>query len=376
MMGSRTTLFALVCAAFALPTNAIAGPTLLFDASNGRVLYAEDVDDHWYPASLTKIMTAYVTFEALKAGAITLESKLTTSELAHAQQPSKIGLPVGGQMSVEMGLQALIVKSANDVAVMLAEAIGGSEQAFVERMNATARRLGMTRTNFVNPHGLPAPEQLTTARDLAILSRAIVRDFPEHRERWASPDMRIGKRRLGSHNSLLKVYDGADGLKTGFICDSGYNVVASATRDGRQLMAVVLGETSGMGRAIRAASLLDHGFENYGWKQLFDSPSLDSMPRAPEPRAAMSVRQAVTSWSCNGRPRVATKSQRKGRAAAKKEAAAKGAPADGAKAKSGAPSQAPAAKAKPKSASTQRTPAATAKPKSATAQAPVTSKAQ
>ncbi len=187
--------------------------------------------------------------------------------------------------------------------------------------------------------------------------------------------MRIGKRRLGSHNSLLKVYDGADGLKTGFICDSGYNVVASATRDGRRLMAVVLGESSGMGRAIRAASLLDHGFENYGWKELFDSPTLDSLPRAPDPKAVVSVRQSVTSWSCNGRPRVA-RSQRKGRAAAKKEAAAKSAPAEGAKAKSGTPSQAPATKARPKSAATQQGSAAKARPKSATAQAPVTSKSQ
>ena len=313
MMKLRT--FLVLLSSLLLPAGAWAGPTLLFDPANGKVLYAEDVDDQWHPASLTKIMTAYLVFEALKAGTITLDSKITTSEIAHAQPPSKVGLPVGGQMSVERGLQALIVKSANDVAVMLAEAVGGSQDAFVQKMNATARRLGMTRTNFVNPHGLPAAEQVTTARDLALLSTAVLRDFPEHRDRWASSDMRIGKRRLVTHNGLLMNYEGADGLKTGFICDSGYNVVASATRDGHRLMAVVLGESSGHERSIRAASLLDHGFGNYGWKVLFNSPTLESMPMTPDAKAVISVRSTVTSWGCNGRPRVAK--ARKGKAAAK-----------------------------------------------------------
>jgi len=318
------TFLVLLCSLL-IPASASAGPSLLFDPANGKVLYAEDVDDQWHPASLTKIMTAYLVFEALKAGTITLDSKITTSEAAHAQPPSKVGLPVGGQMSVELGLQALIVKSANDVAVMLAEAIGGSQEAFVEKMNATAKRLGMTRTHFVNPHGLPAAEQVTTARDLALLSTAVLRDFPEHRDRWASADMRIGKRRLVTHNGLLAMYDGADGLKTGFICDSGYNVVASATRDGHRLMAVVLGESSGHERSIRAASLLDHGFGNYGWKVLFNSPTLDTMPMASDAKPVISVRSSVTSWGCNGRPRVARskKSKPAAKAAAQKASAVK-----------------------------------------------------
>jgi D-alanyl-D-alanine carboxypeptidase len=364
MIGSRITFLAFVCACL-VSVQAIAGPALLFDPSNGKVLYAEDADDQWHPASLTKIMTAYLTFEALKAGTLTLESKLTTSELAHAQQPSKVGLPVGGQLSVELGLQALIVKSANDVAVMLAEAISGSEQAFVEKMNATARRLGMTRTHFVNPHGLPAPEQVTTARDLARLSQAVMRDFPEQRERWASADMRIGKRRLGSHNSLLKLYEGADGLKTGFICDSGYNVVASATRDGRQLMAVVLGENSGMERAIRAASLLDHGFGTYGWKTLLGGPTLETLPAPPEMKPVVSVRANVTSWACNPRPRVA-KVRKK--APVKKEATAKTGEAS-------APPAATKAAVPVDGAATPR-PAQKTKPKSALVQQPATAKAQ
>lgn len=316
MIWSRTILVALGLFGLVAASQAQAGPKLLFDPADGRVLYAEDIDDQWYPASLTKMMTAYVVFEALRAGTIKPDTMLTTSEAAHAQPPSKIGLPVGGQMSVALGLQALIVKSANDVAIMLAEAVGGSEQAFVERMNETAERLGMTNTHFVNPNGLPAPGQVTTARDLARLSMALTRDFPEHRHLWAQPDFMIGKRRIGSHNSLLKTYEGADGLKTGFICDSGFNIVASATHDGRQLMAVVLGEPSGHDREMRAASLLDHGFANYDWKVLFGSPTLDSIPVASNPRPVVSVRDTVTSWACGNRPASVAKKRGNNKAVA------------------------------------------------------------
>src|SRR5262249_33636894 len=159
---------------WALP--AWAGPALLFDAGTGKVLYAEDQDNQWHPASLTKIMTAYVVFEAIKAGKIAPETKIGCSELANSQPPSKVRLTVGAEMTVETALQALIVKSANDVAVMLAEAVAGSQDAFVEKMNATAARLGMTRTKFINANGLPAAEQVTTARDLAKLSLAVVKD--------------------------------------------------------------------------------------------------------------------------------------------------------------------------------------------------------
>ncbi len=300
--------------------SAFAGPALLFDPSDGRVLYAEDADDQWHPASLTKIMTAYLTFEALKAGKITLETKITCSEAAHQEPPSKVGLPVGADMTVDLALQALIVKSANDVAVMLAEAVGGSQQAFVEQMNATAKRLGMTRTKFVNPNGLPAPEQVTTARDLAKLARAAVTDFPEYAHYWAMEGMHIGKRRLGSHNLLLKTFEGADGLKTGFICDSGYNVVASATRDGHRLMAVVLGAQTGHERAIRAASLLEHGFQQYGWTTLFNTTSIDNMPIAPDAKGITTMRETVAAWEC-GRARRLSRVARARHARAKAAAA-------------------------------------------------------
>ena len=281
---------------------AMAGPALLFDASNGQVLYAEDPDDSWYPASLTKIMTAYVAFEAVKTGKLTLDQKIPISEAASLQPPSKVGLPVGHDLTVEQALQALIVKSANDVAVMLAEAISGSEAEFVAKMNATAKRLGMTRSNFVTANGLPAPEQSSTARDLAKLTFAVIRDFPEYARYWAMPEMRIGKIRLATHNALLKTFEGADGFKTGFTCDSGYNVVASATRDNRRLVAVVLGEPDGQSRAIRAASLLEHGFAMQGWKTLFNSTTIENMSMSTDVKNLASMRTAVTAWSCGNHP--------------------------------------------------------------------------
>lgn len=324
-----TTLLAAVSIAtlsFARP--AAAGPALLFDASDGKILYAEEMDDQWHPASLTKIMTAYMAFKAIKAGKLRLDDKVICSELANQQPPSKIGLPVGGEMTVETALQALIIKSANDVAVMLAEKISGSELQFVADMNATARDLGMTRTTFSNANGLPAVGQVSTARDLARLARAVSNEFPEYAAYWSMTQMRIGKIRLASHNGLLKTFEGADGLKTGFICDSGFNVVASATRGGRRLMAVVLGEPSGSDRNIRAASLLEHGFQQHGWKQLFNNATIDNTPVSPNARGPISVRSTILSWDCgNGRrnPAVEARRERIKAAKAKREKAKKAA---------------------------------------------------
>ena len=378
----RAALAAIAVAFGAATGPSVAGPALLFDSGNGNVLYAEDADNQWHPASLTKIMTAYVVFQALKAGKVSMDTKMTCSESANLQPPSKVGLPVGAEMSLDLGLQALIVKSANDVAVMLAEAVSGSEADFVAEMNATARRLGMTRTNFVNPNGLPAPEQVTTARDLGRLSRAIVRDFPEHAHYWSAADVRIGKIRLRSHNALLKTFDGADGLKTGFICDSGFNVVASATRDGRRLMAVVLGEPTGHDLTVRAASLLEHGFQSYDWKQIFNQTTIETMPVPADAKSVMTVREQVLAWECGTRRRgraVANAKRIKAKAAqvrakanaAKAEAAgtaakdepAKAAAQPGTAAGSTAAAAAPKPKPKPPTAKTAATPAAA--PKSA-----------
>jgi D-alanyl-D-alanine carboxypeptidase len=222
---------------------------------------------------------------------------------------------------------------------MLAEKISGSELQFVADMNATARDLGMTRTTFSNANGLPAVGQVTTARDLAKLARAVATEYPEYAEYWAMTQMRIGKIRLGSHNGLLKTFEGADGLKTGFICDSGFNVVASATRNGRRLMAVVLGEPSGGDRNVRAASLLEHGFQQLGWKQIFNQATIDNMPVPAEARGPISVRATIQSWDCgNGKRNPAVEARRERikaakikREKAKKAAAQKKAPSGAAK---------------------------------------------
>ena len=300
-------LAALVATITTLAPRASAGPVLLFEPATGNVVYADDADKPWYPASLTKLMTGYLTFIALKEGKVTWETKLVTSEKAHAQPPSKIGLPVGGELPLDQGVRALIIKSANDVAMMLAEAVGGSEEAFVEKMNLVAKRLGMTRTRFVNPNGLPDPQQVTTARDMGILARAILRDFPEYTSLFSEEKMYIGRIRLRTHNSLLKTFQGADGMKTGFVCASGFNVVASATRDGRKLVAVVLGETSGLARAQRATSLLDYGFENQAWKIHFDPRRIDNMAMQPQEAGdPQDLRQQDPSFLCGqrGPPRV------------------------------------------------------------------------
>jgi D-alanyl-D-alanine carboxypeptidase len=340
------TLVSIVAATAVALSPAAAGPALLFDAANGKILYAEDQDNQWHPASLTKIMTALLVFEAIKEGKLTLETKIGCSELAHSQPPSKVGLPVGAEMTVETALQALILKSANDVAVMLAEAVAGSHEVFVARMNATAARLGMTRTVFANANGLPAPEQVTTARDLARLTQAVLREHPDYASMWAMVEMRMGKRRLRSHNSLLVNYEGADGIKTGFICDSGFNIVASATRDGRRLVAVVLGEVTGRERSTRAANLLEYGFQAHGWKAMFGMEDLQSMPMAADPKGAQSIRHAVISWACGtGRRAVLAKAKgKRGKAAAAKAPAAGADKPGNEKAGNGSA----AAKAKPK----------------------------
>lgn len=289
--------------ALAPPQDATAGPALVIEPDSGLVLYAEDADRLWHPASLTKLMTAYVVFEELRDGKLSLADKVVCSEYAMAQPPSKIGLPVGADISVELALKALIVKSANDVAVMLAERISGSEAAFVERMNATAKRLGMTKTRFLNANGLPHEEQVTTARDMAILGRVLMKEFPQHAELFSLQSFKVGNRVLRTHNKLLKTFDGADGMKTGFICASGFNVVASAKRGDLRVIAVVLGAESSGARTARAAQLIQHGFDFYGWKRMF-STRLDQMSiEARAENAPMDMRQVV----CKPRPVVKKK---------------------------------------------------------------------
>jgi D-alanyl-D-alanine carboxypeptidase len=251
-------------AAFAIlaPRVADAEALLVVEADTGKVLQAENATYPWYPASVTKMMTAYVALKAVKDGRLALDSLLTVSPVAAAQSPSKMGLRPGTQVTVENALAMMMVKSANDMAVVLAEGVGGSIDGFSAQMNAAAQRLGMTQTSYVNPNGLPADGQITSARDLAILARAIIRDLPEYEYFYHIPSIRYGRRVTNNFNQLIGRYPGADGFKTGFICASGYNLVGSATRNGKRLIAVVLGSTSGHQRAVRAAQLLERGFAN------------------------------------------------------------------------------------------------------------------
>ncbi len=241
-------------------TSARAEALLLVEADSGKVLRAENATYPWYPASVTKLMTAYVTLSAIKAQRITLDRLFTVSRNAMAQSPTKMGFPVGTQVTVDNALKMLMVHSANDMAVVLAEGVSGSIENFADEMTRTAHRLGMTESNFVNPNGLPADGQITSARDLAILARALIHDFPEYGSYWHIAAIRFGRRVMRNTNSLIGRYPGIDGMKTGFICASGFNVVASATRDGKRLIAVVLGAPSSSARAVKAAELLESGF--------------------------------------------------------------------------------------------------------------------
>jgi D-alanyl-D-alanine carboxypeptidase len=246
------------------PRLAHAEARLVIEADSGRVLEAENATVPWYPASVTKLMTAYVTLKAVKDGKITLDTLFTVSPVAASQSPSKMGFRPGTQVTVDNALKMMLVKSANDMAVVLAEGVGGSVDGFSAQMNQAAQKLGMTQTSYVNPNGLPADGQITSARDLAILARAIIHDLPEYEYFVHIPSIRYGRKITQNFNRLIGRYPGADGFKTGFICASGYNLVASATRDGKRLIAVVLGASSGTMRAVRAAQLLDRGFANNG----------------------------------------------------------------------------------------------------------------
>jgi D-alanyl-D-alanine carboxypeptidase len=237
-----------------------AGPTLLFDAATGEVISYDRAGEPWYPASLTKLMTAYVVFKKIKAGTLRLEQTITVSPLAASQEPSKIGIPAGGTISVDLALQSLLVYSANDMAYVLAEASGGTVHNFVQDMNATALKLGLAATHYVNPNGLFDPRQLTSARDIGVLAAVVSSEFPEYRHYFSQAYVPIGKRKLMNHNSLIREMPDADGMKTGFVCNSGYNLVASATRNGRRLIAVILGAANSQSRSGIARDLLNDGF--------------------------------------------------------------------------------------------------------------------
>ena len=241
-----------------------AGPYLLLDVGSGRVIAQEDAFKRWYPASLTKLMTGYVAFRMIQNGDATLQTPVRISPAASKLPPSKMGYPAGSLLTLETALKIIMVKSANDVATSIAESLAGSEDVFAAWMNAEAGRLGMVDSHFVNAHGLHSPQQYTSARDLAILVRAIRTEFPQYSGLFALEGIQSGKTKMPNGNLLVGRFAGTDGMKTGYICASGFNLVSTATRNGRTLAAIVLGSLSQVERAEMAAALLAEGFKRRG----------------------------------------------------------------------------------------------------------------
>ena len=233
---------------------------LILDATSGRELVADRADELRHPASLTKLMTIYLTFSALDSGRLSLGDALPVSINALNAPPTKIGLPPGGTVNARDATMALVTRSANDAAIVLAEAVGGDEATFAQLMTQKARQLGMTSTVYRNASGLPNREQVTTARDLARLAFALMRDFPHYYAIFSVQSYPYRGRILENHNRMLLSYEGADGLKTGYTVASGFNLVMSAMRDNRRLIGVVMGGDNAGQRDRMMADLMDYGF--------------------------------------------------------------------------------------------------------------------
>lgn len=272
---------------------------IVVDLDNGEVLYAENIDDQRYPASLTKMMTLYMTFEALQDGRLRLNQPLSVSPYAAAKPAVKLWLSAGSTIPVDTAIRALAVRSANDVAAVVAEAIGGSEARFAQMMTTRARELGMHATTFRNASGLPDDGQITTARDMLTLSVRVMQDFPEYYHYFGLQEFTYRGTRHTSHNRLVRDYPGADGLKTGFIRASGFNVATTAVRSDRRLVGVVMGGFSSQSRDTHMANLLDRSFlraslrDQRNWMgdtdfsrefMAFAPPAQPVAPPVPEPR--------------------------------------------------------------------------------------------
>ncbi|NBB47251.1 D-alanyl-D-alanine carboxypeptidase [Rhizobium sp. CRIBSB] len=252
-------VFAAIVTSVAAVSAAQANPKyagIVIDAKTGKVLYSENADSLRYPASLTKMMTLYMVFEALESGKVSLNSKIPFSANAAKEPPSKLGVGTGRSITVEQAILSLVTRSANDSATAVAEYLGGSEQRFAQMMTAKARSLGMTKTTYRNAHGLPNTAQMTTARDQARLSIALRQHFPQYYGYFSTRSFRFGKQTIGNHNRLLGQVRGVDGIKTGYTRAAGYNLATSAEAGGRSIVAVVLGATSGARRNAQMTSLV------------------------------------------------------------------------------------------------------------------------
>ena len=270
---------------------------IVVDAASGEVLYARRADQPRYPASITKVMTVYMVFEALATGRMSLNDPVVFSRHAANQSPSKLGLRPGESLSVDQALRIVATKSANDVAVALAEKIGGSEARFSALMTLRAQELGMTNTRFVNASGLPDTRQISTARDIAILSRAVLRDYPQYYHYFSEKQTTFRGQRISTHNRLLMKMPGVDGIKTGFTNASGYNLAASAVRDGKRLIAVVLGGNSTASRDDNVEDLLLAGFDVMNKRRSGERITIAANMREPDDVSGPILRPSVEQGS-------------------------------------------------------------------------------
>ncbi len=256
---------AVLVLAAATSAGALANPKIAVDVNSGRVIEHEDAFQRWYPASLTKLMTIYVVFNRVRSGQMTMQTPVVMSVHAAKEPPSKMYFRPGERFPLDSALKYLMIKSANDVAVAISEAVSGTEEAFVREMNAAAQKLGMTSTRFINPNGLPGEGQYTTAHDMALLAVALRREFPEFAHYFAYEGFAYGKKSYTNYNLLIGRFPDADGMKTGFICASGFNQVSSATRKGKTVVSVVLGAASQEERAEESARLLHKALTTTAW---------------------------------------------------------------------------------------------------------------
>jgi D-alanyl-D-alanine carboxypeptidase len=261
--------------------------SIVVDAKSGEVLYAKRADSPRYPASITKVMTIYLAFEAMAAGRVKGSDMITVSPRAAAQPPTKLGLRAGDRISLDDALRSMATKSANDMAVAVAEHLGGSEQRFATMMTLRAKELGMQNTRFVNASGLPDSRQISTARDLAILSRATMRDYPQYYRLFSTDNFQYRGQSLRNHNGLLRSMAGVDGIKTGFTNASGYNIAVSAVRDNRRLITVVLGAPSTASRNNNAQGLMLTGFDVLARRARGERITVAQNLFEPEPRGSL-----------------------------------------------------------------------------------------
>jgi D-alanyl-D-alanine carboxypeptidase len=263
---------------------------IVVDAKTGEVLYAKRADSPRYPASITKVMTLYLVMEQLASGKVDLDDRVMISPRAAAQSPTKLGLRPGDSISVDDAMKALATKSANDIAVALAEHVGGTESRFAALMTLRAKELGMENTHFANASGLPDSRQLTTARDLAILSRAVMRDYPQYYKLFSTRSFDFRGQTIRTHNRLLGRVPGVDGIKTGFTNASGFNIAVSGVQDGRRLITIVLGGPSGAARDNNAEDLMLTGFSVLRRRALGEQITVAQNLFEPEPSGPLTRR--------------------------------------------------------------------------------------